>query len=137
MISHSFDQYAIFIHSLATGSNVTFEFDFGDGTLVNITGHRSLDPINTRVLAEKDHVYRSVGEFVIAVRAINPLGVLNHTLAKKLCVQVKPSGIQLDQKVYKTLFGNETRFRVTFKAGTSLEFDWNLGDGTILTQASK
>jgi PKD repeat protein len=105
--------------SITNGSNVTYEWDFGDGG--NGSG------------AVVSHEYGSVGAFTAEVTATNSLGQETATTQ----VQVDESVIAISGLIATndgpTILGNTTRLSATISAGNGVTYEWDFGDGTTGT----
>ncbi|ELU08775.1 hypothetical protein CAPTEDRAFT_217052 [Capitella teleta] len=116
------------------GTDVKFYYDFGDGTNRTDVGiYSSLGFSTSKSVVQ--HAYSRTGDFVVFVRASNPLG--DRTAQLDFCVQSAPEGLQLDKDIYSTAFGNVSRFSVSITGGIEVLFDWNMGDGTTKTNAGQ
>lgn len=102
--------------SITTGSNVTYQWDFGDGT--NDSG------------SVVSHQYASPGTFTAEVTATNSLGQVTSTTQ----VQVNESFIAISglsaANDGPTILGNTTRLSATIATGNGVTYEWDFGDGT-------
>ncbi len=105
-----------FAASVATGSGVTFSWDFGDGS----TGSGP----------NPSHSYASVGAYVVTVTAQNGAGSTNaQTTVNVVATAETISG--LDAAVDgPTPLGQPTTFFATVEQGTNVTYGWDFGDGT-------
>jgi len=102
--------------SISSGSNVTYAWDFGDGT--NGSG------------VVVSHQYASAGTFTAEVTATNPLGQ-----------ETASTQVQVDESITAisglaaanngpTIFGYTTKLTATISAGSGVAYAWDFGDGT-------
>ncbi|XP_074659507.1 polycystin-1-like protein 1 [Tubulanus polymorphus] len=119
----------------ASGSGMTFEFNFGDGTTKNKSA--IYHEMRGSYYANIKHVYNRVGVYTVSVKASNILGSARATMRSSFYVQVAPSGLRFVNSRYANAVGEVTRLRVELEAGTDVQIDWLLGDENELTNASK
>lgn len=99
--------------TVATGSNVTYAWDFGDGE--NGSG-----PIVA-------HVYPSVGTYTAVVTASNSAGAVSDTSI--VTVTLAPvTGLTVANDS-PTLLGDPTTFTATVATGAGVTYVWAFGDG--------
>ncbi len=104
-----------------TGSNVSYEWSFGDGA--------------TSIAENPTHTYVSTGTFTVVLTATNSGG--SDTASKQVIIEALPpvddpiSGLSIASSS-PTEIGQTTALSVTVSGGTNITYDWNLGDGTVL-----
>lgn len=102
-----------FTANITAGSDVTFSWDFGDGSqaagaLVTFT-------------------YPAPGVYTATVTAANPLGSLTGSTTAWV---VKPLAGLAAGASTPTLLGAPTAFSATLEAGSDVTFSWDFGDGS-------
>ncbi len=99
--------------TVATGSNVVYAWDFGDGT--------------TRSGRLVTHQYGAVGHYTATVRAYNAVNeeVVSTTV---VVLDVPITGLVVTNSG-PTLLGDPTILTATVVTGTNVTFTWALGDG--------
>jgi PKD repeat protein len=100
--------------TISAGTNVTYAWDFGDGT----TG-------SGETVA---HTYPSAGSYTAIVTATNSSGAATATTGVTV-VDVAISDL-LAGANGPTNLGNTTTLTATISAGTNVTYAWNFGDGT-------
>lgn len=98
--------------SITTGSNVSYEWDFGDGTIGS-------GPVTT-------HTYLSVGDFTATVTATN--SVSEEVATTIVTIEEAIAGLVASNDS-PTIIGGETSFEATISAGTGVTYEWDFGDG--------
>ncbi len=102
-----------FTATVESGSNLVYEWSFGDGA----SGSGAMVA----------HTYPSVGAYAATVTASNPLNLLTATVP--VLVQVPLSGLQAESDS-PTLLSRPTAFTATVVTGTDVVYEWTFGDGT-------
>jgi len=106
--------------AVLTGDNVTYLWDFGDGT--------------TGTGANLNHTYNAKGSYIAVVTATNSINTL--VASTTITVQDVPiAGLTLTSDE-PTSLGKSTAFQATVTNGTAVGYTWNFGDGTTGTGAS-
>ncbi|XP_067860482.1 polycystin-1 [Heptranchias perlo] len=95
--------------SLASGTNVTFRWDFGDGTARGQGRHPS-------------HVYRSRGLFAVTVVGENLVSRLERRLFVRVVTPI--AGLSLSAEQPTVEIGKEVAFVATLSAGERVSFSW-------------
>ncbi|XP_021343133.1 uncharacterized protein LOC110443309 isoform X2 [Mizuhopecten yessoensis] len=108
------------------GSDVTFEFNFGDGVTKQVSG--ILHQYVNIMMATSSHRYTKEGVYNVSVTARNSLSEMTSYLALPFYVQLPTQGLQLHPEMIRTPFGEETTFRASVTGGTNFTFDWKFGD---------
>jgi PKD repeat protein len=105
--------------TVVSGTNVTYEWDLGDG----MTGSGAV----------VNHVYQYIGVYTATVAATNSVNLQVATTA----VQVYEDPIVGLQAVNDspTLWGDTTVLTATVISGTNVIYDWDLGDGSVSSSA--
>jgi PKD repeat protein len=103
--------------TVETGTNVQYEWDFGDGSVG--TG------------AEVGHVYPAVGDYVASVLAYNT--VSSETTTTTVTITDVPIQGLAAVNDSPTLLGGTTTFTATITAGSNVDYTWDFGDGITLT----
>lgn len=99
--------------TVATGSNVTYAWDFGDG--------------ESGSGAVVSHVYPSVGTYTAVVTASNSAGAISDT--SMVMITVAPvTGLTVVNDS-PTLLGDPTTFTATVATGVVETYVWDFGDG--------
>ncbi|XP_060086124.1 polycystin-1-like protein 1 [Ylistrum balloti] len=112
--------------SKCSGSDVTFEFNFGDGVTMQVPG--ILHQYVNIMMATSSHRYTKEGVYNVSVTARNSLSEMTSYLANPFYVQLPPQGLQLHPEMVRTPFGEETTFTASVTGGTNFTFDWKFGD---------
>jgi len=99
--------------SITAGSNVSYEWDFGDGT-------SGSGPAPT-------HTYQSVGDFTATVTATN--SVSEEIATTIVMVEEAIVGLEADNDSPTTI-GETTTFTATISEGTEVFYEWDFGDGS-------
>jgi len=99
--------------SVTTGSGVTYQWSFGDGT----TGNGAM----------VSHTYTTVGMYTISVTATNSLG--NQTSQTFISVESPPTGLMVhhNSPVY---LSQSTILSANVTSGNNVTYQWDFGDGT-------
>lgn len=99
--------------TVAAGSNVSYEWDFGDGTLGNgqVTSH----------------VYLAIGIYMVTVTATN--SVSSQTTQTIVTIEEAVGGL-MAMNNSPTVIGDLTTLTATVISGTNIEYEWDFGDGT-------
>jgi hypothetical protein len=103
--------------TVETGTNVQYEWDFGDGSVG--TG------------AEVGHVYPAVGDYVASVLAYNT--VSSETTTTTVTITDVPIEGLAAVNDSPTLLGGTTTFTATITAGSNVDYTWDFGDGITMT----
>ncbi len=103
----------LFTATISAGSNVSFAWNFGDGTAGS--------GITT------SHIYTSTGTFTATVTASNSLGSVSASTVVRVDVSV--NGVAATSSS-PTPLGSPTFFTATVISGTNTTFVWNFGDNT-------
>lgn len=98
--------------TLTTGSNVVYEWDFGDGNIA------SGPTVN--------HLYLAPGVYTATVTASNPV---SSQTAATLVLVAEPIANLTAANDSPTVLGSPTHFTATVTAGSSVNYTWNFGDG--------
>ena len=99
--------------TVATGSNVTYAWDFGDG-------ESGSGPVVS-------HVYPSVGTYTAVVTASNSAGAISDT--SMVTITVAPVTGLTAVNDSPTLLGDLTTFTATVATGADVTYAWAFGDG--------
>ena len=115
---------ATFTASITGGTNVTYSWDFGDGTV--------------RAGAATDsHTYAASGSYTVAVTASNNAG--SATATTTMVVNVPPdepiTGLTVSSNSPVEL-GNIATFATSVTGGTNINYNWDFGDGTVRAGAA-
>ena len=100
--------------TIESGTNVTYEWDYGDG--------------NFGSGATTTHVYPDVGSFTAIVTATNTIGSVMATTMLSI-VDVPIIGLTATNDG-PTEFGSLTTLTATIDTGTNVIYTWDFGDGT-------
>jgi formylglycine-generating enzyme required for sulfatase activity/chitodextrinase len=105
-----------FTFTIADGSNVSYVWDFGDGS----TGSG----------ATPSHTYAAVGVYTAVVTATNSVG--QAVASTQVTVDQSISGLQAVRSGQGTAvaLGSVVVFTATTTAGSNVNYTWNFGDGT-------
>jgi len=106
------DEVTTLTASISTGSNVTYIWDFGDGS------SGSGDVVQ--------HTYTEAGEFTATVTATNSVGEQNGTTV--VVVEEAIGGLTAANDGPTTL-GNVTVLTAIIAAGDNVTYQWDFGDG--------
>jgi PKD repeat protein len=108
--------------TVATGTNVTYTWDFGDGTL--------------GIGAVKTHRYAAAGTYQATVTATNSRGTVVASTTVTIVAQDKPiKGLKASNDG-PTKLGRTTTLRAKIDKGTNVTYTWDFGDGTTGTGAT-
>lgn len=107
-------QETAFTATVFTGSNLLYEWDFGDGA----TGEGQL----------VKHTYLTVGIYTATVTASNAVSV--QSALTPVVVEAAITGLSASASSPTTL-GQPTAFTATIATGSNVIFTWDLGDGNI------
>jgi len=103
-----------FTATIATGSNVAYEWNFGDGA----TGSG----------ANTTHAYAAIGTYTATVTATNSL---NSQTASTVVVVIDRAIVDLTAaNDSPTRLGSTTSFTATIGDGSNVTYAWNFGDGS-------
>ena len=103
--------------TIATGTNVTYAWDFGDGTM----GSGAVDT----------HTYPAVGSYTATVTATNGTNTASATTVVAI-TDVPIEGLTAENDS-PTLLGGTTSFTATLTAGSNVVYTWDFGDGITMT----
>jgi PKD repeat protein len=103
-----------FTATITAGTNVTYTWEFGDGT--------------SAAGAEVTHNYTEVGSYTAVVTVTNSGGVETDVTTVQI-VDVPITGLAASSDS-PTLLGSATTFTATITAGTNVTYTWEFGDGT-------
>ncbi|CAE1153380.1 PKD1L1 [Acanthosepion pharaonis] len=123
----------VLFQATSSGTNVTYEFDYGDGSPVDHVNGKSSE-IGPYDEATSRHIFRQEGVYTIKVTATNYLGNMTTTMAKPFCVQCPPRNLHIESKDHYK-FGDNITFKAILNSGTNVSFDWNFGDQNQLINA--
>ena len=101
--------------TLLNGTNVTYEWNFGDGT----SGSEAVEP----------HTYPAVGSYTAVVTATN--SVSTASISTVVTVTDVPITGLLAANDGPTELGNLTTLTATLLNGTHVTYAWDFGDGTL------
>ena len=110
--------------SVTGGTYIGYDWDLGDGTILTDAG-----PSIT-------HTYPATGSYTASVTATNPIST--DTAATTVVVDPIPDEPITGLAVVNdgpTPVGSVTSLDASVTGGTNIVYDWDLGDGTILTDA--
>jgi PKD repeat protein len=103
----------VFSATTAVGTNVVYQWRFGDGQGGNGTA--------------PTHTYAAVGPYTAIVTATNSLGTVTATTPVTITdVPISGAGAVNSSP---TQLGNATLFTATISSGTGVSYTWNYGDG--------
>ena len=102
-----------FTATLSGGTNVTYQWNFGDGSLGSG--------------ATASHTYGAVGPYVAIVTATNGVSVVVASTTVSI-VDVPITGLTAANSS-PTILGDLTAFTATISGGTNVVYTWNFGDG--------
>lgn len=102
---------------ITSGSNITYYWDFGDGTATATTTEQTID-----------HIYDGTGLFTATVTATNLINTM--TTSTSLIVE-EAIGVMAVTSDAPTALRDPTVFSVTLSAGTTISYTWDFGDGTV------
>ncbi len=105
----------VFTATSSGGSNVTYQWAFGDGSAV--AGNPAT------------HVYGAAGSYAAVVTAINSNGI-TATATTQVVVERPIVGLTAANSSPTTL-GNSTTFTATVATGSNVTYQWAFGDGTL------
>ncbi|MCL4872140.1 MAG: PKD domain-containing protein [Anaerolineae bacterium] len=110
-----FGQATNFTATVSAGSNVSYTWNFGDGTVGS-------GPFVS-------HIYPTMGIYTATVTATNSA----NSQSVQTVVAIVDAGITGLTAVNDspTRLGNTTTFTATITAGTNVSYTWNFGDGTL------
>jgi len=100
--------------TISAGSNVTYEWDFGDGSS-NEFG---------RIVT---HVYPSNGNYTATVTATNSVTSDSATTSVVIGTAITDLSAENDGP---TVLGNTTTLTATINAGSDVTYEWDFGDGS-------
>jgi choice-of-anchor B domain-containing protein len=109
-----------FTATLASGTNVTYTWNFGDGSALQTSASPTIN-----------HTYASVGSYTARVTATNSINSL--TTQKIVTVANQPdtalAGLSLAAST-PTYLPAATTFTATLASGTNASYTWDFGDGS-------
>ena len=100
--------------SVTAGSNITYEWDFGDGS-PNETGQNVT------------HTYPTVGDYIATVTATN--SVSSDSTTTSVAINQTITGLSATNDSPTTL-GETTTLTATISAGSNVTYEWDFGDGS-------
>ena len=103
-----------FTATVSEGSNVSYEWDFGDG--------------NGDTGAVVSHQYSAVGNYTAVVTATNSTGQSTSS-AEVQILDVPIGGLSVENDS-PTLLGSTTHFTATIGEGSNVVYEWDFGDGS-------
>ena len=106
--------------SIATGSNVRYTWDFGDG---DITTTQAISPATVLT-----HAYAQQGSYTVVVTATNSTNTVT-TSDTVTITDVPITGLTLTNDS-PTEYDNVTTLTATLATGTNVSYTWDFGDGT-------
>ena len=112
---------ANFLATVISGTNVIYEWNFGDGS-----------PSDRGVAVS--HIYQVVGDYLVTVSASNNTTI--DPIKKSFWMWVLPAppkGIQVVYAPKQVAVNSLVVFTATVESGTDVKFDWSFGDGTVAT----
>lgn len=107
--------------TISTGSNVTYQWNYGDGS-----------PLGSG--ATTSHTYANVGNYTAIVTATNGAGSSSATTLVTIN-NVPISGLSATNDSPMAL-GRTTHLTATVSAGTGVTYTWDFGDGTPTTNGA-
>jgi PKD repeat protein len=102
--------------TISSGSNVTYEWDFGDGS--KATG------------AVVSHQYAAPGTYTAEVSASNSLGQETATTIVQIDESITPISGLTAANDGPTILGATTQLTATISSGSDVTYEWNFSDGT-------
>jgi hypothetical protein len=99
--------------SILSGSNVSYEWDFGDST----------SGMGTAV----SHTYAEPGEYTAQVTATNSISIVTATTLVQVDEAITGLAAANDGP---TALGSATQLSVTIANGSNVSYEWDFGDGT-------
>ena len=112
-----------FTASVSAGSDVTYTWDFGDGSSVASSSSGS-----------NSHVYDAAGHYAAVVTASNALGSVSSTTAVTVSVPVvpptAPSGLSIAGPGSGKV-GQQLTFTATLLVGTNISFTWRVSNTLV------
>jgi PKD repeat protein len=106
-------QATAFSATISAGTNVSYEWDFDDGSAGSG--------------ANVSHTYSAVGSYTATVTATN--GISSDSTTTMVTVDETIAGISADNDS-PTVLGDTTSFSVITTAGSNLSYEWDFGDGS-------
>ncbi|XP_033108148.1 polycystic kidney disease 1-related protein-like isoform X2 [Anneissia japonica] len=116
------------IRAECSGTGVTFEFDFGDGSPLVRKEVPDDGSFPTSIVAM--HKYHREGSYIISVKAFNKISNGTAMMSRPLVVQIPPLSLQCEQSQYFTNFGDYTNIALLVSGESNLQFNWAMGDQT-------
>ena len=108
---------AAFTATVTGGTNLSYNWDFGDGTVV--AGGSSIN-----------HVYAAAGSYTVTVTASNNVG--SDSASTNVAVELPVTGLTVSSNS-PIETGETASFTASIAAGTSVSYEWDFGDGTVVT----
>ena len=103
------------------GTEISYDWDLGDGTLITDGG----PTIN--------HSYSAIGSYEATVTAYNSVSNQNATTSVVVVATDTPiTGLSVSNDS-PTVIGGSTTLSAGVTGGTAISYDWDLGDGTLIT----
>ena len=103
--------------SIASGSNVEYEWDFGDG--------------GGGIGAETTHVYASTGSYTAIVTATNTIS----STSASTQVEIIPATVHISDLTADndgpTVLGDTTQLTASTASGSDVSYEWDFGDGGV------
>lgn len=123
------NQPTTFTITVKSGTNITYTWDFGDGTPpqpLPFGGEGHTTPPIT-------HVYSHVGDYVVTVTATNSITsvVISDVIS---IIDEKISGLVISNDSPKRI-DDDVRFDSETSTGTNIEYSWRFGDGNTSTRS--
>jgi hypothetical protein len=122
-----------FTATVAAGSDVTYTWDLGDGTIGQYVGVVHGDEVSRQEEASEPfvltHVYPAVGVYTAIFTASNSLGETAATTTVTL-TDIPIDGLEVLSDS-PTVLGNPTTLTATVAAGSNVTYTWAFGDGEV------
>ena len=103
--------------TVVSGTNVIFTWDLGDGLVVSG--------------ALVSHTYTDLGHYTASVTATNSVSTQVATTTVEVYEQAIAGLVAVNDS--PTLLGESTVLTATVVSGTNIIYEWDLGDGTVVT----
>jgi PKD repeat protein len=104
-----------FTATVGSGSNVVYQWDFGDG---NVTANG----------ATASHTYAAIGVYSVLITATNSMS--NITATTRVTITEVPISNLAAYNSSPTALGISTAFTATVGSGSNVVYLWNFGDGS-------